>query len=223
MLVRTWPGWYFGARYQIMDMTAGVNGTNTEDRPQLPERDLKLITAALGPHIKFDSRDNPFYPRHGFQVDIMANFYDSAFGGRRSYETYKASLNQYISLNRRNVLAYRVSLCSSSGDIPFYNMCMFASARDLRGYPGGQYRDTARLASQVEWRTEIWWRFGAVVFAGTGEVAPMLTDLTASKLLPSVGTGLRFVLAPRNHVNLRVDYAWGKSSTALYLSVAEAF
>ena len=37
------------------------------------------------------------------------------------------------------------------------------------------------------------------------------------------GVGLRFTLAKRNHVNLRIDYAWGKSSTALYVGVAEAF
>ena len=41
--------------------------------------------------------------------------------------------------------------------------------------------------------------------------------------LPGGGVGLRFTLARRNHVNLRVDYAWGKNSTALYVGVAEAF
>jgi hypothetical protein len=30
-------------------------------------------------------------------------------------------------------------------------------------------------------------------------------------------------LAQRNHVNLRADYAWGRDSTGLYISVAEAF
>jgi len=41
--------------------------------------------------------------------------------------------------------------------------------------------------------------------------------------LPSGGVGLRFTVAKRNHVNLRADYAWGKDSSALYVSVVEAF
>jgi hypothetical protein len=223
VLIRTWPRWYFGPRYQILTMSVGINGLNTPDTPKVPDTDGKLVTGSLGPHVKYDSRDNPFYPRHGVQVDAVANFYDAAFGGRRTYQTYKAAVNQYLSFNARNVLAWRVSVCSSSGDIPFYNMCMFASARDLRGYPGGQYRDLARLAGQIEWRSEIWWRLGGVIFAGAGEVAPDLSSLAISKALPSIGTGIRFTLAPKNHVNLRVDYAWGKNSSALYLSVAEAF
>jgi len=42
-------------------------------------------------------------------------------------------------------------------------------------------------------------------------------------MLPSGGTSIRFRLTRENHVNLRVDYAWGKRSNALYVSVAEAF
>jgi hypothetical protein len=37
------------------------------------------------------------------------------------------------------------------------------------------------------------------------------------------GSGLRFTLAKQDHINLRIDYAWGKNSTALYIGIMEAF
>ena len=79
------------------------------------------------------------------------------------------------------------------------------------------------LAAQAEWRSELWWRFGAAVFGGGGEVVPDFRSLNWNDALPSGGAGLRFTVAKRNHVNLRADYAWGKGSSAVYVSVVEAF
>ena len=60
-------------------------------------------------------------------------------------------------------------------------------------------------------------------FFGEGLVAPDFGSFTWDGLLPGGGVGLRFTVATQNHVNLRVDYAWGKNSSALYMGVAEAF
>jgi len=40
---------------------------------------------------------------------------------------------------------------------------------------------------------------------------------------PGGGFGLRFLLAKKNHINLRADFAWGNSSRAAYVSLGEAF
>src|SRR5262249_3013199 len=64
---------------------------------------------------------------------------------------------------------------------------------------------------------------GASAFIGGGEVGADFGSFTWPHVLPGGGVGARFTLAKRNHVNLRVDYAWGKNSTALYMAVAEAF
>ena len=79
------------------------------------------------------------------------------------------------------------------------------------------------LAAQAEWRSELWWRLGATAFFGEGLVAPDFGSFKWDGLLPGGGVGLRFTVATQNHVNLRVDYAWGKNSSALYMGVAEAF
>jgi hypothetical protein len=64
---------------------------------------------------------------------------------------------------------------------------------------------------------------GATAFIGGGEVGPDLGSFTWHEVVPGGGVGARFILAKRNHVNLRVDYAWGRNSTALYIGVAEAY
>jgi outer membrane translocation and assembly module TamA len=79
------------------------------------------------------------------------------------------------------------------------------------------------LVGQVEYRRELWWRFGAVAFAGAGQVGPTFGDFQGSNTRPGGGVGLRFAVAPKNHINLRVDYSVGQGSHAWYVGVAEAF
>ena len=42
-------------------------------------------------------------------------------------------------------------------------------------------------------------------------------------ILPGGGVGVRFALTKENKINLRVDYAWGKDSTAFYVGIMEVF
>ena len=221
-LVRVRNQWYVGARYLLLHMRIATLETPLEG-PAVPPDDADLRTAGLGPRVDFDSRDNPFYPRTGLQFQGVASFYGESVGGRRSYQAYEGMLNGYQSVGTRHVLAWHVGACGVSGAAPFYDLCMLGRSRDLRGYPMGQYRDRAMIATQAEWRSEWWWRFGATAFLGAGEVKPDFGALTWKDALPGGGVGLRFTLAQRNHVNLRADYAWGRDSTGLYISVAEAF
>ena len=222
-LMRVWRNWYVGARYQLMAMTIKSGAATGPDAPTVPASDAQLRTAALGPRLEYDSRDNVFYPRHGTQMQGIASLYGEAVGGRRSYQVYQVWLNDYHAIGRRNVLAWHVAACDAEGSVAFYDLCLLGKSQDVRGYTIGQYRDRALLAAQTEWRTELWWRLGATAFVGGGVVAPGLDALASQEVLPGGGAGLRFTLAERNHVNLRVDYAWGKSSSALYVGIAEAF
>jgi hypothetical protein len=222
-LVRIRPKWYVGARWQGLKMTVGIGGVAPPDAPAPPAADLGLRTAALGPRFQYDSRENPFYARQGAQVDAVASFFGTAVGGQRSYQQYQAFVNRYHALGARNVLAWHAGGCAIGGDAPFYDLCLLGKSQDLRGYPVGQYRDRAMVAAQAELRSELWWRIGAAVFAGAGAVAPRLGRLSIGDTLPGAGAGLRFTLAKQNHVNLRVDYAWGRDSSGVYVGVAEAF
>jgi hypothetical protein len=54
-----------------------------------------------------------------------------------------------------------------------------------------------------------------------GGVAPEIGQFDT--LLPSGGTGLRYVLAKKNNASLRFDAAWGRDEHTFYLGIGEAF
>jgi hemolysin activation/secretion protein len=95
---------------------------------------------------------------------------------------------------------------------------------DLRGYRLGAFQDERLLAAQVEYRLELFWRFSVVGFVGVGQVAARFDEFKKSNWLPGAGFGFRILVAKENHVNLRVDFAWGREgNTATYVNGAEAF
>jgi hypothetical protein len=228
-LRRVSKGLFAGVRYVYADSTIRLNGIAPPDIP-VPEGDRAVVLASLGPHVQVDTRDSTFYPTRGTLFDLHADFYDSAFGGDRGFQSYTADVNVYVRTGDRQVLAMRASGCAVKGDAPLYALCLFGSHNDLRGYESGQYRDRAMFAAQAEYRLGLperlgfLGRFGLAAFAGVGGVASGFGDFSSDELLPSGGFGLRYLLTRESHINLRVDWAWGKGgSNGIYVGVGEAF
>lgn len=223
--------WFAGVRYYWMRSTVNVDRSNvafngpglSPNRPQVPQIDLELRSAGLGPTLEYDSRSDSFYPRAGEQFRFTASFHGPAVAGRRTYETYSAFYNKYYSITPRQVLAAHVAGCYATGSVPFYDLCILGQSKDIRGYEVGRYIDRVMIASQAEYRVELKKRIGAVAFFGAGEVARRWSNLRTDALKPGGGVGLRFRLTKEHHINLRVDYAWGIGSRGLYLGVSEAF
>jgi hypothetical protein len=126
--------WYAGARYQYMSMRVRINETELPDSaPPLPDGDLNLRTAALGPRLERDTRDNQFYPKRGAVVSMTAGFYGKSLGGRRSYQSYQAWLSDYLSMGTRQVVAWRVAGCGTDGEVPFYDLCQIDASPPTAG------------------------------------------------------------------------------------------
>jgi hypothetical protein len=223
--IRVFRDWYLGPRYHIISNDVTLNNPNL-DPTKLPvplPGDLQLRTAALGIRVQRDTSDSTFYPRSGSIFDTMVDFFGSALGGQKTYQSVTISYNKYISAGKKNVFAMRGSTCMATTMAPFYDVCMLGMSKDIRGYQVGQYRDNRMLVGQAEFRRELFWRVGAVAFAGAGAIAHSWDDFGNSQAEPGGGFGLRFVLARRNHINLRADYSWGNGTTATYVSIGEAF
>ena len=223
LLVRAYHRWYVGSRYYYFKVTTGLDNTNSQSTPPIREVTLKLPVAALGPHIQRDTRDSQYYARSGSVYDTKFYFSTRSVGALFTYQNYEMAFQQYFALGKRQVLAYRVSACEVNGHAPFFALCMLGNSADMRGYPLGRYLDRRMLVGQVEYRREIWWRFGAAAFMGAGQVAPTFTDFTASNTRPGGGVGLRFTVAPKNHINIKADYGLGQGSHAWYVGIGEAF
>lgn len=173
--------------------------------------------------MQWDTRDNTFYPTQGWLVDGEASFSDQSLGSTFTYQAVKVVIRHYWRLSDTQTLAVYGFGRRAYGDVPFYALSMIGANGNLRGYTTGRYQDYLAVTGQVEYRWQAWHRLGLVAFAGVGAVAPDLSGLAHSEALPSVGGGLRYLIAEQNKLNFRLDVAWGRDDALVYVSVGEAF
>lgn len=223
-LMRVAPHVYAGFEYRLIDMRTSIDLSQIPFPDlQIPDRELRSKTSALGLAGEYDTRDSEYQPTRGLYGTAMWLQASEKLGGDFDYYRTEVTVNGYHRVGEKGVIAWRASVCAVGDEAPFYDLCAFGSQSDLRGYVNGQYRDHAMYAVQAEYRRHLFWRLGAAVFAGVGEVGPSFGRMTTDNLLPAAGLGLRIKASERYGVNARVDYAWGKDSQALYVSVGEAF
>jgi hypothetical protein len=120
-------------------------------------------------------------------------------------------------------VALQALAVASSGQPPFDQYPQLGGESLLRGYFQGRYRDRSLLAFQGEYRLPLFWKFGLAGFAGIGQVAPDFGGFGLDRFWVAGGAGLRFLLAKREGLNIRMDFAFGEGSSGFYLSFGEAF
>jgi Omp85 superfamily domain len=202
-------------------ITLKANDGNIPSIP--PDVGVHTNLRALGFEVKRDSRPNRFYPLKGSVIDFTGDFFAIGLGSKYSFQSYKFTFNKYFSLSDKQVLAYNLYFCGTGGQPPFYGQCIYGTSSELRGYTAGRYLDRYMVATQLEYRLVLPWRFGLVGFGGVGAVAPGVDRFRTDQFLPAGGTGIRFLLSKQYHVNLRTDFAWGKDNFTWTVSVGEAF
>jgi len=176
----------------------------------------------FGTDLVWDSRDNIFFPNSGgyqyFKVVIYPELGDFVF------YTFEIDARYYTSFSPDHVFASNFYFAQALGDVPFYKLPELGGQNRERGYFEGRYRDKNYMTLQFEYRQYFWWRFGFVVFAGAGNVAPELTKFTFNDLKYSYGFGLRFLFNKEEKVNLRVDLGFGiDGNSGIYFGIEEAF
>jgi len=221
VLVRSFERVYFGP--QLLFSGIDTDLVKDGDSGALPEDELEANSLGVGLRLQRDTRDSTFYPRSGSLADIQLRVYDPDRGSRAEYEVVPFGYDHYLGISEQDVLALRAAGRFSFGDVPFYGESFLGAGPDLRAYAVGSIHDDLLVAAQAEWRRQLTGSWGAVLFAGAGTVAGSLDELDDGDLYPSAGLGLRYLLEPENHVNFRVDYAWGDGQSALYIGVGEAF
>lgn len=91
----------------------------------------------------------------------------------------------------------------------------------MRGYYAGRYIDNNMVSVQAELRQHLFSRFGAVVWAGVGNVFSSFGHFRSRDLLPNFGVGLRVEL--KHNVNGRIDFGFGRGQKGFVFAIGEAF
>lgn len=185
-----------------------------------------IFNSGLGLAVEYDTRDVPANAWRGIFLSWNAMAYGPFLGGDVSYQTVVLDYRQYLPLGRPGrTLAWQVRSRLSFSDAPWPELSLLGSGYEFRGYREGRFRAPQTLSATAEYRHTFTRsggrlsRHGFTVFAGLGVLGSQRFKLEGP--LPQYGVGYRFELQPR--ANVRVDFARGKESNAVYFNFQEAF
>lgn len=172
----------------------------------------------------FDSRKNRLNPEGKSKyLSLGFSFFDKLLGSNFTFNQVETDIRFYFNTGKKQLIAIQNHNIFSAGLPPFRMMALLGSDSDMRGYYRGRYRDLNYLSLQAEYRLTVYRRWGIVAFTGLGDVFSTTSDLSLSKIKYSAGGGLRFKIDRKENINLRLDYAIGKSTSGFYVVFGEAF
>jgi outer membrane protein assembly factor BamA len=205
---------YGGVTYIFADVITNLDN--------LPLTD-SLRLNGLGLNLSLDKRSNPYYPRSGYYGTVKLNSFPEFFGNRSSSQKLEIDYNHYFSLRGdKDVLAARMYTGFGLGDVAF-NQQLIVKSPDIRGYTQGAYRGDYLLALQGEYRWNFHERWGAVGFAGVASVFKAINESDNGKLLPAIGTGIRYKAFQETNMSVGLDVAAGIDDWGIYFQIGEAF
>jgi hypothetical protein len=181
------------------------------------------FTAGFGPTFTLDDRDNAIATHSGTLLHLASLWFSPLFGSKYSFRKLSLDARQFFPVTRTHTLGLHFYGETQGGDVPYYQLAMLGGDELLRGYYLGRYREKNLVALDLEYRLPIFWRFGAVAFAGAGQVASSLLDLPSAPVRWTTGGGLRFALDPDEGLNVRLDFGIGPGTYGFYFTAREAF
>jgi hypothetical protein len=173
-----------------------------------------------------DSRNLTFYPNAGRLYTISVLYYAAFLGSDYTFAHLTFDLREYLhGWGKWGVFALQFYGEFVAGSPPFYRFPALGGANRMRGYFYGRYRDKTFVMAQAEYRRHLWWKLGGVLFFGPGQVAPDLSSYRLDSFHLSYGFGLRYLFNSEEHVNIRIDFGFGRNDATkgIYFGVEEAF
>ncbi len=189
----------------------------------------------------YDSRDSTINTYRGYYGALSFGGLPTWLGSSKGSTGFGADLRAFVGLSEdvpRNVLAFWfVAWGVTSGVQPYLALPSTgwdAAGTTGRGYIQGRFRGPWMLYAEAEWRFAITNNglFGGAVFVNAETLnRPAFNYQSVNEpavnllqyVRPAGGIGARIMLTKESRTNLRVDFAAGVNSFAVYLGAGEAF
>ncbi|MDW7693361.1 BamA/TamA family outer membrane protein [Flammeovirgaceae bacterium SG7u.111] len=185
--------------------------------------EINVNLQGLGTILSYDRRDSVYYPRKGLLAEIKFNSFPEFFGNEFISSNVEIELNKFFPIKQgRDVVAARLYGGFGIGDLSF-NQQFIIGRTDIRGYTQGDYRGDQMVAMQAEYRWNFHKKLGAVGFFGLATVFNGINSEDDGKILPGAGAGFRYMIFPKNHMNVGIDIAVGNGDWGTYFKIGEAF
>lgn len=179
--------------------------------------------AGAGLLVQYDTRDFMLNPQRGIYMMAKEIVYPRFVGTyRETVFSTTAIFDAFQQVWQGGILAADLYGQFYSDRIPWMLREELGSGSSrMRGYYAGRYIDCNQMAAQLELRQHIYSRIGCVAWGGCGTVFPSPRELKLQHVLPNYGLGLRIEF--KHHVNIRIDYGFGKDTAGFIFQFAEAF
>ncbi len=190
--------------------------------------------------LRWKSTDSNYYPTRGVNYNLQYMQYSTAeniFDTSDSYDMFALDLNYYFSPLAGWVIAAQSSFAQTENNIPFIFLPELGSR--LRAYDSKRYIDKTLIAQRIEQRifpsefkilqesgiiqSKFWKRTGFVVFSETGQVASHVKHFSPDRNHWSNGFGFRYAIIPKEKLNLRMDFGFGRNTVNFIIQGTEAF
>ncbi|MDX2443555.1 MAG: BamA/TamA family outer membrane protein [Bacteroidales bacterium] len=212
---RVFKGFYAGVNYSYAKLiTEFGDSTGIEQ---------EVYLNGWGLIFSYDRRDNVYYPRKGLFTNLKYTSFPEAFGNEFVSQKIELDYNHYFSIRKKHdVIAARFYGGFGIGEVSF-NQQFVVGNTDIRGYSEGKYRGDQVLAIQGEYRWNPWKKIGFIAYLGFATVFNSINEDDNGKILPAAGTGFRYLVFPKNHMNVGMDVAVGEGDWGLYFRIGESF
>ena len=232
------PNFYVGLGYNYFksDIVKIEAGGQLEQDGLIPGN-TGSVTSGFHLNLRYDSRDNNLCAASGFYADLKLANYEPSFGSEYDFTRLDLDLRKYFLVFDKHVLATQLVMANIWGDPSFETMALLGGKTIMRGHYEGRFRDRSLYAAQVEYRFPLGrkdWidnrekipfkeRWGLVAFVGAGDVASSFGDIDLSTIKTSIGVGVRYLVLPKERINIRVDLGFGSQVPGFYFNIREAF
>ena len=227
LLHKVYGNFYAGLEAEIQHLS----NVNFEDHTpgvtyEKPSGHLGSTNTGLGLGMLYDNRQNVLNVRKGFFSELAFLHYSPHLGTGYEFTSIFTDVRWFRPIRTRNVLALHLNGQFTYGHPPFNQLALMGGESMMRGYYLGRFRDRNLVAAQAEYRMlpfPFAKRWGAAIFGGTGAVFNSLSNLERDHIVFAGGAGIRFQLFPKKDVWLRLDLAFTKEGTGVYVFIGEAF
>lgn len=211
------------------------------DAEVTPDDTGTLAISKIGPGILYDSRDNPFNPSTGFLTGISFEVASSWILSQTNFVKSEFGINYFYPLAKWFVVALSFRGGVADGfqgtkELPLVERFVLGGRNTVRGYSqdslgpkganGTPIGGNARLMNNIEFRFNVGWNLGLVLFTDAGNVWRDARDIDFDDYRYTAGAGLRY-LTPVGPLRLdyghKLDREAGESSGEIHFSIGHAF
>jgi hypothetical protein len=181
--------------------------------------------------LSWDSRQNKYFPRRSYWVDIDADAAPTFLGADDSY--YRLTINaRYYGAGLRDadVWAHQFFGQYASEKTPDGDLPTLSGKSILRGFPAGQFRARFMNGGQTEYRYILkdtpfkFTAFAGIAWLEGGSYGNAGQERDDDGFYWAGGVGLRYAIQRRTGVDLRLDLVTtSENEESIYLTLNQAF